>query len=67
MQKTERLAVVLTPAEKSAVVEMAEAEGGLTQAALVRRLIRDAARQRGLWPPEHPRCSGLNAQEVQHG
>lgn len=67
MQKTERLAVVLSPAEKSAVVEMAEAEGGLTQAALVRRLIRDAARQRGLWPPAPPRRFGEKAQEVQHG
>ena len=29
MYKTKRLAPVLTPAEKTAVVEMAEAEGGL--------------------------------------
>jgi hypothetical protein len=40
MYKTERLGLVLTPAEKTAVVQMAEAEGGLSQSALVRRLIR---------------------------
>jgi hypothetical protein len=40
MYKTERLGLVLTPAEKTAVVQMAEAEGGLSQSSLVRRLIR---------------------------
>jgi hypothetical protein len=52
MLRTKRLGLVLTPAEKSVLVRMAEAEGGLSQAALVRRLIRHAARERGLWPPE---------------
>jgi hypothetical protein len=40
MYKTERLGLLLTPAEKTAVVQMAEAKGGLSQNALVRRLIR---------------------------
>lgn len=50
MERCERLGLVLTPAEKIAVVRLAEKEGGLSQAALVRRLIRDAARAAGLWP-----------------
>jgi len=51
MHKTERLGLVLTPTEKVAVIRLAEAEGGLSQAALVRLLIRKAARERNLWPP----------------
>jgi hypothetical protein len=67
MYKTKRLALVLTPAEKTAVVEMAEAESGLSQAALVRRLIRNAAQERGIWPPDQHRIASQLAQEVQHG
>ena len=48
MYKTEQLGQVLTPAEKTAVMQMAEAEGGLSQGALVRRLIRNAAQERGI-------------------
>ena len=51
MQKTERLGLVLTQSEKFVVSQLAEQEGGLSQAALVRRLIRKAANERGLWPP----------------
>ena len=40
MYKTERLGLLLTPAEKTAGVQMAEAEGGLSQSALVWTLIR---------------------------
>ncbi len=67
MYKTKRLALVLTPAEKTAVVEMAEAEGGLSQAALVRRLIRNAAQERGIWPPDQQRIASQLAPEGQHG
>jgi hypothetical protein len=35
MYKTKRLVLVLTPAEKTAVVEMAEAEGGLSKVTIV--------------------------------
>ena len=66
MYKTKRLALVLTPAEKNAVVEMAEAEGGLSQSALVRRLIRNAARERGIWPPKRQRPASWQLQEVRH-
>jgi hypothetical protein len=48
MYRTERLGLLLTPAEKAAVVQMAEAEGGLSQSALVRRLIRNAAQERAI-------------------
>lgn len=50
MDKTERFSLVLTPQEKAAVTRLAEVEGGLSQAALLRRLIRKAAHDRGLWP-----------------
>ena len=51
MHKSERLGLLLTPEEKSAAEQLAEAEGGLSLAAIVRRLIRKAAREHGLWPP----------------
>lgn len=50
MGKDERFGLVLTQAEKTAIVQLAEREGGLSQAAVLRRLIRDAARSAGLWP-----------------
>lgn len=50
MPKTERLGVLVTPLEKAAVQKLAEVEGGLSQAALIRRLIRREARRQGLWP-----------------
>ena len=67
MFKTKRLALVLTPAEKTAVVKMAEVEGGLSQAALVRRLIRNAAQEHGIWPPDKHWKVSQSATEVQHG
>jgi len=67
MYRTKRLALVLTPAEKTAVVKMAEAEGGLSQAALVRRLIRNAAKEHGIWPPDREGHIGHQTQEVPRG
>ena len=49
-ERTERLALVVSQREKRAVYLLAEAEGGLTVSATVRRLIREAAKQHGLWP-----------------
>ncbi len=51
MKKTSRLGLILTPTEKSWVRSLAELEGGLTQAALIRRLIREAARKGGILVP----------------
>jgi len=51
MERTERFGLVLSPGEKWALAQLAEAEGGLSQAATLRYLLRRAARRRGLWPP----------------
>ncbi len=50
MDRSERLGLVLSPREKDAVRRLSEVEGGLSQATLVRRLIRREARRLGLWP-----------------
>ena len=51
MEKSERFGLVLTPAEKDAAARLAEGE---SVASLVRRLIREAAKAAGLWPPAPP-------------
>jgi hypothetical protein len=48
MQKTERFGLVLSTQERIALKRLARAEGGLSQAAVLRRLLRLAARERGL-------------------
>jgi len=60
--RKERFGLVLSEGEKTAIQRLAEIEGGLSRAALVRRLIRQAAKERGLWPlePAQPR-------EARHG
>jgi hypothetical protein len=65
--RTKRLGLVLTLAEKTAVVQMAEAEGGLSQSAMVGRLIRNAARERGIWPPDKPKLAIQHVREAQCG
>ena len=50
MYKKKRLGLVLSAREKRLVAQLAELEGGLSQAALVRRLIRRAGEDQGLWP-----------------
>lgn len=49
MQKTERFGLVLSPAEKAAAFKLAQGE---SVASLIRRLIRQAAKDAGLWPPQ---------------
>lgn len=51
MKKSLRFGLVISPKEKAAVERLAEVEGGLSQAALIRLLVRKAAHLRGLWPP----------------
>ena len=69
MQRSIRFGLLLTPAEKQALVQLAEAAGGLSQGALVRNLIRREAHHRGLWPPADattaPHAQHQN-QEVSH-
>ena len=48
MKKTERLGLVLTVSEKRLVARLAEMEGGLSQSALIRRLILKAAQGYGI-------------------
>lgn len=65
MQKNKRFGLMLTPIEKVAITQLAEYEGGLSQAALVRRLIRKAAHEYGLWPPEQiPEFENVTSPEV---
>jgi len=52
-RRTEQFGLVLLPSEKRALERLAEAEGGLSQAATLRRLIREAATLRGLWLAPH--------------
>jgi hypothetical protein len=56
MRKSERLGLILSMAEKRAVEKLADVEGGLSQAALIRRLIRKAAESKGLWQSEERRA-----------
>jgi len=48
MNRKMRFGFVLTEAEKCALSSLAEAEGGLSEAAMLRRLIRRAAQEQGL-------------------
>jgi hypothetical protein len=50
MSKSKRLGLLVTPKEKDAIVQLAELRGGLSQAALIRCLIREEAKLRGIWP-----------------
>ena len=45
-----RFGLVLTPEERTAVQRLADAEGGLSVAAVLRRWIRQEAKRRGVWP-----------------
>lgn len=55
MQRNVRFGLILSSLERQAVERLAEMEGGLSKAAIVRRLIREAAKQRGLWTAEKQR------------
>ncbi len=48
MYKRVRFGFVLTEGEKRSLERLAEIEGGLSEAALLRRLIRRAAREQGI-------------------
>lgn len=46
----EKFTMVLNGPEKVAMERLAALEGGLSRAEIVRRLLRDHARQCGVWP-----------------
>ena len=48
MNRRMRFGFVLTEEEKRALCSLAEVEGGLSEAAMLRRLIRRAAQEKGL-------------------
>ena len=48
MRKTKRFGFALTHLEKDAIAKLADLEGGLSQAAMLRRLLRKAAIENGL-------------------
>jgi hypothetical protein len=64
MDRTERFALKLCRAEKVALARLAEDEGGLSQAAMLRHLLRREARARGLWPPVTQHRNRSQSQEV---
>lgn len=47
--KTSRFNMYLTPAEKEMIARLAEIEGGLSEGALIRKLVRDAGMEYGLY------------------
>ena len=57
MFKRVRFGFVLTEEEKCALTGLAEAEGGLSEAATLRRLIRRAAKEQGMGLRAIPRGS----------
>lgn len=54
MERTIRFGLLLSPAEKQALTRLAEFEGGLSQGAMIRHLIRDRAREHSLWQTATP-------------
>jgi len=49
-KREENLRLVMSGPEKATLRRLAEHEGGLSQAAVLRRLIRIEGRKHGLWP-----------------
>lgn len=62
MQKTERFSFWLSNNEKIIIAQLAEIEGGLSHAALIRRLIHQAAQDHGL--REGDQSSNLQAKSA---
>ena len=50
MKRNIRFGLMLNSIERTAMARLAETEGGPSQAALLRRLIRQEAHRRGMWP-----------------
>ena len=64
MKKTKRFGVLLTKEESIALTQLAELEGGLSKAALIRRLIRNAAVHQSIWPYQPSRDVSNRSKEV---
>jgi hypothetical protein len=63
-----RFGLLMSEDESTALTHLAEDEGGLSQGAMVRKLVRAEARRRGLWPPtvQHDTTQLHSRQEVAH-
>jgi hypothetical protein len=61
MKRTIRFCVLLNPTERLALDQLADVEGGLSLGALIRRLVRGAALEQGLWPGQQ--CEMTRARE----
>ena len=57
--KTERLGLIATQEEKQLVVQLARLEGDLSQSALIRRLIHQAAERHHLIGPSNKRVTNF--------
>lgn len=66
--RTVRFGLVLSEREREALTWLAQIEGGLSEADVLRRLLRREAKERGFLPPaDHaPACAG-HIQEVNNG
>lgn len=64
MKRTERFELNMLGRDKQVLRQLAQAEGE-TMSVVVRRLIRHAARERGLLPPPDQCPQGYTTQEVQ--
>jgi hypothetical protein len=58
MARTVQFSLVLSEREREALDRLAKAEGGLSRAATIRRLIRMVARAGDLWPQDDPGDDG---------
>lgn len=52
MKRTIRFTFLLSEEERDTVKSLAEFHGGLSDAALIRLIIREAAKRQNLWPPK---------------
>ena len=65
MNRSIRFSLLLNAYEKEALERLAEVEGGLSQSAMARALIRKAARERGVWPVPTDQRERLATQRTQ--
>ena len=64
MEKIKRFGMTLSEAEKNAILDLAEEAGGLSMSALVRRVIRNAALEKGVWSKNQIRSGSEPAVET---
>ncbi len=63
MERRERIAILLLPAHRKAIERIAEADGE-PMSVVLRRLVREEARERGLWPEAQAQGQPQEARQV---